>query len=176
MMWCDVFMWRVLVEQTSQSALCAPSCLTSHVAMRFIDTQLSTTSSWTSMTRSVRISSTTTWSRSWVEPLGTAVHQRVVGNVVFTTRCYASALLAMSLCLSVSVSVFVTSRSSTKMTKRRITQTTPHDTPRSLVFCCQRSPRNSTGVTPYEGAECRWGGQNRRLSTNNRLYLKNGTR
>jgi len=105
--WCDVFMWRALVEQTSQSALCAPSCLTSHVAMRFIDTQPSTTSSWTSMTRSVRISSTTTWSRSWVEPLGTAVHQRVVGNVVFTTRCYASALLAMSLCLSVSICVCV---------------------------------------------------------------------
>ena len=30
--------------------------------------------------------------------------------------------------------------------------------PGSLVFCCQRSPRNSTGVTPYEAAECRWGG------------------
>ena len=63
----------------------------------------------------------------------------------------------------------VTSRSSTKTAKRRITQTTPHDTPGSLVFWCQRSPRNSTGVTPYEGAECRWGGQNRRLSTNNQL-------
>ena len=35
---------------------------------------------------------------------------------------------------------------------------TPHDTPGTLVFWCQRSPRNSTGVTPYEGAECRWGG------------------
>jgi len=70
----------------------------------------------------------------------------------------------------------VTSRSSTKTAKRRITQTTPHDTPGTLVFWCQRSPRNSTGVTHYEGAECRWGGQNRRLSTNNRLYLENGTR
>jgi len=62
----------------------------------------------------------------------------------------------VSVCLSVSVSV--TSRSSTKTAKRRITQTTPHDTPKTLVFWCQRSPRNSTGVTPYEGAECRWGG------------------
>ena len=35
-----------------------------------------------------------------------------------------------------------------KRQKRRITQTTPHDTQGSLVFCCQRSPRNSTGVTP----------------------------
>ena len=36
----------------------------------------------------------------------------------------------------------------------------------------RRSPRNSTGVTPYEGAERRWGGQNRRLSTNIRLISK----
>jgi len=35
---------------------------------------------------------------------------------------------------------------------------TPHDSPGTLVLRCQRSPRNSTGVTPYEGAECRWGG------------------
>ena len=79
---------------------------------------------------------------------------------VFTARCYASAVLAMGPCLSVRVRVrlSVTSRSSTKTAKRRITQTTPHDTPKTLVFWCQRSPRNSTGVTPYEGAECRWGG------------------
>jgi len=51
-----------------------------------------------------------------------------------------------------------TSRCSTKKAKRRITQTTPHDTPGTLVFWCQRSPRNSTGVTPYGGAKCRWGG------------------
>jgi len=93
---------------------------------------------------------------------------------LFTARCYASAVLAMALCLSVRPSV--TSRCSTKTAKHRITQTTPHDTPGSLVFCCQRSPRNSTGVTPYEGAECRWDGQNRRLSTNSRLYLQNGKR
>ena len=75
---------------------------------------------------------------------------------VFTARCYASAVLAMGLCLSVRPSV--TSRSSTKTAKQRITQTTPHDSPGTLVFWYQRSPRNSTGVTPYEGAECRWGG------------------
>jgi len=88
-------------------------------------------------------------------------------------RAMLSALLAMSLCPSVSVSV--TSRCSTKTAKRRITETAPHETPGTLVFGCRRSPRNSTGVTPYEGAECRWGGQNRRLSTNSRLYLENGT-
>jgi len=77
-----------------------------------------------------------------------------------TARCYVSAVLAMGLCPSVclSVSVSVTSRCSTKRAKRRITQTTPHDSPGTLVFRCQRSQRNSTGVTPSEGAECRWGG------------------
>ena len=56
------------------------------------------------------------------------------------------------------VCLSVTSRSSTKTAKRRITQTTPHDTPGTLVFWCQRSPQNSTGVTPYGGTKCRWGG------------------
>jgi len=57
---------------------------------------------------------------------------------IFTARYYASAVLAMGLCPSVSVSVClclsVTSRCSTKTAKRRITQTTPHDTPETLVF------------------------------------------
>jgi len=66
----------------------------------------------------------------------------------------------VSVCPSLrpSVCLSVTSRCSTKTAKRRITQTTPHDSPVTLVYWCQRSPRNSTGVTPYEGAECRWGG------------------
>jgi len=72
--------------------------------------------------------------------------------ILFTAQCYASTVLAMGLCLCLSV----TSRSSTKTAKHRITQTTPRDSPGTLVFWCQRSPRNSTGVTPYEGAECRW--------------------
>ena len=89
-------------------------------------------------------------------------------RLVFIARCYASAVLAMALCLSVRPSVrlsvclsvcpSVTSRCSTKTAKRRITQTTPHDTPETLVLWCQRSPRNSTAVTPYGGAKCRWGG------------------
>ena len=41
-------------------------------------------------------------------------------------------VLCPSACLS------VTSRSSTKKTKYGITQTTPHDSPGTLVFCCQR--------------------------------------
>ena len=58
----------------------------------------------------------------------------------------------LSVCLS------GTSRCSTKTAKRRITKTTPHDSTGTLVFWSQRSPRNSTGVTPYGGAKCRWGG------------------
>ena len=54
------------------------------------------------------------------------------GERIFTARCYASAVLAMALCLSVRLSV--TSRCSTKTAKRRITQTTPHDSPGTLVF------------------------------------------
>jgi len=78
----------------------------------------------------------------------------------FTARCYASAVLAMALCPSVRLSVrlSVASRCTTKTAKRRITQTTPHDNPGTLVFWSQRSPRNSTGVTPYGGTKCRWGG------------------
>ena len=54
---------------------------------------------------------------------------------VFTARCYASAVLAMALCPCLCVSV--TSRCSTKTAKHRIIQTTPHDTPGTLVFWCQ---------------------------------------
>jgi len=58
------------------------------------------------------------------------VFQKISLMLVFTARCYASAVLAMGLCLSVSVCVrpSVTSQSSTKTVQRRITQTTPHDT------------------------------------------------
>jgi len=66
--------------------------------------------------------------------------------------------VSVSTCVRVRLCPSVTSRSSTKTAKRRITQTTPHDSAGTLVFWSQRSPRNSTGVTPYEGAECRWGG------------------
>ena len=44
--------------------------------------------------------------------------------------------VSVSVCLCLSV----TSRCSTKTAKRRITQTTAHDTPGTLVFLCQRSP------------------------------------
>ena len=58
----------------------------------------------------------------------------LVGTLqLFTARYYASAVLAMGLCLSVCLCLSVTSRSSTKTAKQRITQTTPHDSPGTLV-------------------------------------------
>ena len=60
----------------------------------------------------------------------------------------------MALCLSVSV----TSQLSTKTAKPTITQRKRHDSPGTLVFHCQNTPQNSTGVTPYGGAKYRWGG------------------
>jgi len=64
----------------------------------------------------------------------------------------------------------------TKTAERRITKTTPHDTPGTLVSWCQRSPRNSTGITPYGGANAGGMGQNRRISNRLHVYLENGKR
>jgi len=74
----------------------------------------------------------------------------VADDNLFTARCYASAVLAMALCPSVRLSVCHKS-----VFYLNGQQTTPHDSQGTL---CQRSPRNSTGVTPYVGAKCRWGG------------------
>ena len=94
---------------------------------------------------------------------------RVENHELYAQRsgCGQCSFYRLSVCVCLCLCLSVTSRCSTKTAKHRITQTTPHDAPVTLVFCCQRSPRNSTEVTPYEGAECRWGGQNRRLLTNN---------
>jgi len=93
---------------------------------------------------------------------------------VFTAWWYASAVLAMALCPSVCPSV--TSRYFTKTAKRRITQTTPHDSLGTLVLWRRRSPRNSTGVTPYGGIKWRWGGSKSATFAKNRLFLENGKR
>ena len=74
---------------------------------------------------------------------------------VFTARRYASAVLAVIVCLSVCPSV--TSRSCTKMAKPRITLRTAYDSPETLVFRCQKSWRNSHDISPNGGAKERWG-------------------
>jgi len=96
----------------------------------------------------------------WIHRASQSMHKsHHCRALIITARCVASAVLAMALCLSVHpfVRLSVTSRCSTKTAKRRITQTT-HDSQLTLVSWRQRSPRNSTGVTSSEGAECRWGG------------------
>jgi len=71
--------------------------------------------------------------------------------------------IAMGLCpcLSVCLSVCFCLSLVGVLLKRLNTgshKTTPHDSPGTVVFRCQRSPRNSTGITRYGGAECRWSG------------------
>jgi len=60
-----------------------------------------------------------------------------------------------SSCVCLSVLPSATSRCSTETAKRRIMPITPHDTTGTLVCCCQRSRRNTNGVTPNRGAK-RW--------------------
>jgi len=82
----------------------------------------------------------------------------------------------MGLCPSVSVSLSVTSRCSTKTAKHRITQTTP-TIPQGLEFSEAKDLREIRPGSPPTGAPNAGGvGQNRRLSTNNRLFLENGKR
>ena len=81
----------------------------------------------------------------------------------------------MALCLSICLSV--TSWCSTKTAKRMITQTTPHDSPGTLSFLMPKISAKFDRGHPLQGHQMQVGvGQNRRLSTNNRLYLENGTR
>jgi len=58
----------------------------------------------------------------------------------------------------VCVCVSVTLQYCIKTAKRRITQSTPQDSPMTLVFWRQRSWRNSNGIIRYGGDKCRWGG------------------
>jgi len=73
--------------------------------------------------------------------------------IIFTARRYAIAVYAVVVC----VRLCLTSRCSIKTAKSRTTQTTLYDSLRTLVNWCQRSPRNSNGVTFNEGTINRWG-------------------
>ena len=79
----------------------------------------------------------------------------VRSSPIFTARCYASAVLAISLCPSV-----CPSQVGVLLTRLNVGSHKQHHTiaQGTVVFRSQRSPRNSTGVTSYGGAKCRWGG------------------
>ena len=57
----------------------------------------------------------------------------------------------LSSCLPVCLSV--TNRHCTETAKRRIAQTTPCDSPGTLVYCCRKSKRNSDGAIFNRGAK-----------------------
>jgi len=63
------------------------------------------------------------------------------------------------------------------MAKHRITQTKQHDSAQGLQFSGAKDLREIRPESPPTGTPNAGGvGQNRRLSTNNWLYLENGTR
>ena len=146
--------WTFMERRIWPSALPAPSwfqyrrrrcqvdCLTVSVAERLTVCQIPRYSIWKST------------AKNWILYTGSAGFYRAMLSIRGTSHGPVSVCLCLSVCLCPSD----TSRCSTKTAKRRITQTTPHDIPGTIVFWCQRSPRNSTGVSLYEGAECRWGG------------------
>ena len=108
---------------------CQVDCLTVSVAERLTVCQIPRYSIWKST------------AKNWILYTGSAGFYRAMLSIRGTSHGPVSVCLCLSVCLS------LTSRCSTKTAKRRITQTTPHDTPGTLVFWCQRSPRNSTGVS-----------------------------
>jgi len=64
-------------------------------------------------------------------------------------QCYASAVLAIVMCMSVSLCLSVTCRYCVRMAKHRIIKTVPHDRPRASVFWCQRYWQNSNRVNQW---------------------------
>jgi len=67
---------------------------------------------------------------------------------VFTSRRHASAVYTIVMCPSVCLSV--TRRCSIKTVKPGITQTTPYDSPGTLVFCRQNVGKIPMGSLPTE--------------------------
>jgi len=60
----------------------------------------------------------------------------------------ATYAVAVSVYLCLTVCMFVARRNCVKTAKRKITQTTPHDSPGTVVFPYRRFGRNSNGFTP----------------------------
>ena len=81
------------------------------------------------------------------------------GKRFFTARRYASAVYAVVVCLSVclSVSPSVTSWHCTKTSKHRITQTTPYDSPGTLVFLTPKIRGEIPTGSPRSGVPNRGG-------------------
>ena len=93
--------------------------------------------------------------------------------LIFTARCYASTVLAMALCPSV-----CPSQVGVLLKRLNIGSHKQHHTiAQGFFFSDAKDLREIRPGSPPTGAPNAGGvGQNRRLSTNNRLYLENGTR
>jgi len=89
---------------------------------------------------------------------------------VFTVRCYASAVLAMGLCLCLSQVGVLLKRLNTGSHKQY------HTIAQGLYFSDANDLEIRPGSPPTRSPNAGGVGQNWRLLTNNRLYLKNGER
>ena len=92
----------------------------------------------------------------------------------FLPRELCSAWYMRWLCFCLCVSL--TSQCSTEMSKCRMMQTMPHDSPGTLIFWSQKSFRNFNGFTPTWAPNAGGVGQNWQIFTNNLQFLENGTR
>jgi len=90
----------------------------------------------------------------------------------FYRASYASAVLGIVILSVIRLSVTRVLCDQSKEPTRDIFIS--HERAIILVFCCQRSQRNSNGVTLNGDAKERWGRLKRRFSTNIWLYLTNG--
>ena len=96
---------------------------------------------------------------------------------IFTARCYASAVLAMVLCPSVHLSV-CPSQAGVLLKRLNVGSHKQHHTiVQGLQFSEAKDLREiRPGSPPTRAPNAGGVGQNRRLLTNSRLYLENGTR
>jgi len=96
---------------------------------------------------------------------------------VFTARCYASAVLAMGLCLSVCLSASL-SQVGVLLKQLNVGSHKQHHTITQGLWFSDAEDLHEirSGSPPTRAPNAGGVGQNRRLSTNNRLYLENGKR
>ena len=86
-------------------------------------------------------------------------------NGFYPCDATGAVIVCLSVCLSIPLSQVGARQCSTKMYKRRITQTMPHDSRGTLVFWCRKSCQNSNGVTHNGGTNANVVAANWRLST-----------
>jgi len=98
-------------------------------------------------------------------------------RLIITARCYASAVLAMGLCPCLSVSVCVCLSQAGVLLKRQNVGSHKHTIPQGVQLSDAKDLREiRPGSPPARAPNAGGVGQNRRLSTNSRLYLENGER